>query len=110
VARVARGYSRPFTEVLDQDWADTLVADLALDELERVDQLLDRGRAVDMAALVSLAMHQPGDLAKERRDLELAMRRPRQPTLTKQDVEQLYRQADRAQRIARRNRRKQRAQ
>ena len=110
MARVARGYGQSFADVLDQDWADTMVADLALDEVERVDQLLERSRAIDMAHLMAIAMHQPGDLSRERRDVELAMRRPRQPTLTKQDIEQLYGQADRAQRIARRKRRRQKAQ
>lgn len=83
-----------------------MAADLALDELERVDTLLARQKAIELASYLAVAYHEPGGLSRAERDLHLMMVRPRQPVLTQAEVDEIYRQAEKAQRIARRNRRR----
>lgn len=91
----------------DWPWADVLGADLMVDELERVDGLVDRAERLQLAQLVGLAFHEPKGLAEEARELERASRGAvAVPVDAGQTVEQVTDLLAYAERIARRKRRR----
>lgn len=106
MARVARGYGQDFGTTLDAPFADVLVADMALDELDRIDALQHASERLALAQLIAVGTQQPKELAAEGRRLDAAIRRIPKP------VEERDRERDvaveRIERAMRVNRRKRR--
>ena len=103
MARVARAYGSPFWDVLDAAWVDVLAADMALDEVERVDRFVAESDALRFAQYVGLGMGAPRELAALGQALEREAKRQRQD-IEPEEAQRLMRQADKALRIARRQR------
>jgi hypothetical protein len=104
VARVARGYGQPFWNVLDAEWGDVLQADMALDELERVERFAREADALRFAQYVAIAMSPGQGLAPIGQALERAAQRQRQD-VEPDEAARIMRQVDKVLRIERRKRR-----
>lgn len=59
---VAKALSRPMDEILKQPWGVTLWTWMELQEVKRIDRLLEEGDDINRAALTSIAFNQPKDL------------------------------------------------
>jgi hypothetical protein len=67
--RVATATHCPVEAVLRAPYARTRWTFLHLDQAERLDELRDRGRAINQAGLMSLAVNEPRRLQDEHRRL-----------------------------------------
>lgn len=92
--------------MLDADWCDVMAADLALDELERIDGFQRQTEALGLASLLASATWEPHGLERAERALKQDMQRRRQD-LTVDEVEAITKAADKVLRINRRARRRQ---
>ena len=111
IARVAVGYGQdPRVVATEWAWADVLIWEAALDELQRVDGLAEAEQAVTAASLTALAFHEPKGLAERRAALQAAGRLPGAPLPdTEAVVASVTAVAERlalAERVARRQRRR----
>ena len=104
MARVARAYGSPFWDVLDADWVDVLAADMALDDVERVDRFVAESDALRFAQYVGLGVGAPSELVAIGSALKREATRRRQD-IAADDIARIMRQTDKVLRIERRRRR-----
>lgn len=76
MGRVARAYGQRWQQIYEAPWHDTLVAYYALDEMERIEQLRQQERDVDMAFSMNAAFHGGRPLTRLRHHLLARLQEP----------------------------------
>lgn len=109
IARVAAGFHQDPRDVATAwAWADVLIWEAALQEVERVEGFARAERAISAASLTAAAFHEPKQIAERRAELQRAGRLTPLPEL-EQVLSGVAAVAERmalAERVARRQRRR----
>jgi hypothetical protein len=108
IARVARSEGADFWAIAERPYHETLAALIAIEEVERVEDLRDRMRDVNRAALVGTSVLDPGSLDAARAEVEgqYQVERPERREVERELAEADVEDIDRVMRIERRMRRK----